>query len=457
MNLKALRQRDADLRAAIARASKDRAAIGNAAVSDKRAMTDDERKAFVEAGINLDGLNAQLAENAELLAAAEAANEAERNWRGDTTDPDADAAAKAAKAAGLRVGRDLAESDPMRGFKTPREFMSAVMEAGLTRGRMDSRLKPLQIGATQGSDEQGTYSEPYGGFFVPVGLSPTVMQLSPEDDPISPLVTQVPLTAPTVKFNARVDKDHTTSVSGGFTVSRHPETVDGTSSRAQYEQVTLTADELFGVAFATERLLTDSPTSFAAVIAAGFRDQFSDHLIEERFNGTGIGEFLGFMKSASLLTVAKETGQAADTIVTQNIDKMVARCWRYGSAVWHANHTAFPQLQGLTRAIGTGGSIVNYLSWAPGGQMQLLGRPLHLTEHCAALGDLGDLALCNWSEFLEGTYQPMQSAESIHVRFLAHERTFKLWLRNGGSVWWKSVLTPKHGDTRSPFVTLAAR
>lgn len=354
--------------------------------------------------------------------------------------------------------KDLAEADPMRGFKTPREFVMAVMDAG--RGRaLDPRLAGLRvpIQATAGSDEQGTYSDPYGGFFVPVALAPTLLQLRPENDPISPLVTTVPLTAPTVKFNARVDKDHATSVSGGFTVTRKPETVAGASSRAQYEQVTLTADELFGVAYATERLLTDSPVSFAAIIAAGFRDQMADHVIEERFNGNGDGEFLGFMKSLCLVVVAKESGQAADTIVTQNIDKMVARCWRYGSAVWHANNTTFPQLQGLTRAIGTGGSIVNYLTWAPGGQMYLLGRPLYLTEHCSALGDLGDLALCVWSEFLEGTYESLQAAESVHVRFIEHERTFKFWLRNGGAPWWRSPLTPKRGDTLSPFVTLAAR
>jgi HK97 family phage major capsid protein len=407
---------------------------GRAAIEAGGKLTDEQRAAVTEAETGLKAAKQELADYESVLATE--------------TSP---------KTRAVVQVTDRAAEDPMRGFASPREFMSAVMEAGRNPTRMDARLKPLKIGATQGSDEQGAYSDPYGGFFVPVGLSPTVLQLTPEDDPIAPLVTPVPLMAPTVEFNARVDKDHSTSVSGGFTVTRHPETVDGTSSRAKYEQVKLTADELFGIAFATERLLTDSPQSFAAIIAAGFKDQFSDHLIEERFNGTGAGEFLGFMKSGCLLTVAKEANQAADTVVTANIDKMVARCWRYGSAVWHANHTLFPALQGLTRAVGTGGSIVNYLSWSPSGQMSLLGRPLYLTEHCAALGDLGDIALCNWSEFLEGTYQPLQQAESIHVRFLAHERTFKLWLRNGGAPWWSSVLTPKRGDTRSAFVTLAAR
>ena len=426
-----LRQAVADKEAALTEAK----TAARAALDGGAKLTDEQRQAVKAAQADLDTAKAELADY-ELVLEAERA-------------PDA-------RTAVIQV-TDRAAEDPMRGFKSPREFIGAVMAAGVRPGRIDARLKPLQIEAAQGSDEQGTYADPYGGFFVPVAMSPTLLQLRPEDDPIAPLVTSVPLEAPTVKFNARVDKDHSTSVSGGFTVTRHPETVDGTSSRAKYEQVVLTADELFGIAYATERLLTDSPTSFAAIIAAGFKDQFADHAIEERFNGTGAGEFLGFMKSPALVTVAKQGGQTADTLVTENIDKMVARCWRYGSAIWHANNTCFPQLQGLTRVVGSGGSVVNYLTWAPGGQMYLLGRPLYLTEHCAALGDLGDIALCNWSEFIEGTYQPMQSAESVHVRFLAHERTFKFWLRNGGAPWWKSALTPKHGDTLSPFVTLAAR
>lgn len=88
----------------------------------------------------------------------------------------------------------------------------------------------------------------------------------------------------------------------------------------------------------------------------------------------------------------------------------------------------------------------------------LLGRPIYYSEFASKLGDVGDIILGNWSQFLEGIYQPLQSAESVHVRFLNHERTFKFWLRNAGAPWWRSALTPaKSSDTLSPFVTLAAR
>ena len=355
----------------------------------------------------------------------------------------------------VSVGDHGFESDPKGGFMDHRDFLQAVMDAGSGR-KFDIRLKRFQ--ATQGSDEQGVYSDPYGGFLVPGSIAPGVLSLQPEDDPIAPLVTRVPMRTPMVKFNARVDKNHSASVSGGLTVTRRPETQDGTPSRMQFEPIEMNAHELFGLAYATESILVDSPESFIAILSAGFRDEFAGHAIDERLNGTGAGEFLGVMKSGCLITVNKEGGQAADTVVTENIDKMSARCWRYNRAVWLANPTTKPQLMGLVRAVGTGGAPVLYYMPSQGnGPDILLGRPIFFSEYCAALGDKGDLLLGVWSEYLEGLYQGLQQAESIHVRFISNERTFKFWLRNDGQPWWKTALTPKNGDTLSPFVTLQAR
>jgi HK97 family phage major capsid protein len=312
--------------------------------------------------------------------------------------------------------------------------------------------------ATQGSDEQQVGSDPYGGYLVPVGVAPGILSIEPEADPVSALVKSLPLNAPTVAFNARVDKNHATSVSGGLTVTRKPETVDASSSRMKFEQVRMTVNDLFGLTFATENVLTDSPESFIALLSAGFRDEFPAAIMNERLNGTGAGEFLGIMKSPCLITVSKEGSQTADTIRKENIDKMTARCWKYSRAVWMANHTTVPQLRGLYQLVGTtGGAPVAYMTGTPGGQQFLCDRPIYFTEFCAALGDLGDLVLAMWGEYLEGTYQNLRQDESIHVRFLSAERCFRFFLRNDGKPWWTSALTPKNGDTLSPFVTLQAR
>ncbi len=358
----------------------------------------------------------------------------------------------------IRVGqqKDNIEDDPKCGFKTHREFLTAVINAGngTSPSRVDDRLKRLAAGA----DEQSTASDPYGGFLVPEGFITEPLSVATENDPTAGRTMQVPMDNPTVKIPARVDKNHSTSVTGGLTVARKAETVAGTSSRMTFEQVTLHANNLFGLAYATEELLTDSPTSFAAIIARGFDDEMRSHLLDEKINGTGVGEYEGVLVSPALVSVTKETGQAATTIVYENVIKMRARAWRYGNAIWLANHDTMPQLMLMNQAVGTGGQPV----WQPSAREDhpdmLLGRPLFFTEYAKTLGTQGDLICANWAEYLEGEYQGMQSASSVHVRFVEHEQTFKVWKRNDGRGWWRTALTPKNGtNTLSPFVALATR
>lgn len=351
------------------------------------------------------------------------------------------------------VSEPNSTKDPKRGFADHSDYLKAVMKAGRF-GQVDERLKPL---ATQGTDEQQGASNPYGGYFMPVGIAPGVLSVAPEVDPLETLVRQVPMGAPTVKFNARVDKNHATSVSGGFRVYRRAETVDATTSRAEFEQVTLTANIETGAAFATEEIINDSPQSFVAIIQSGMGDEYLAAKMRERISGTGVGERQGILNSPCLITVDAETEQDADTIVKENIDKMAARCWRYSQAVWLANHNTLPQLLSIVQNVGTGGMPVPYFSFAPGGQFSLLGRPLYFTEFAKTLGDVGDLILGVWSEHLNGTYQSEEFAESMHVRFLANERAFRFNRRNDGQWWWRSALTPANGATLSPAVVLAAR
>jgi HK97 family phage major capsid protein len=346
--------------------------------------------------------------------------------------------------------------DPKKGFSSHREFLSKVMEAGRFGGfTSDKRLKYL---ATAGSDENSTISDPYGGFLVPQGFSPDVMSVMAEADPIGARTTKVPMDNAVVPINARVDKNHTSSVSGGLTVGRRVETQTPTSSRMQFEQVVLNAQSLFGLAYASEELLARSPQSFIAILEAGFRDEFPAKLIDERLNGTGTGMFEGVINAPCTVSVAKETGQAAATIVWENVAKMRSRCWGYDNAIWLYNHDCLPQLMSLVMPVGTGGVPFWQPSARDGEPDRLLGRPAVATEFTQTVGTVGDLVLGNWSQYLEGTLQPMQQAESMHVRFENHERTFKFWVENDGRCWWRSALTPKRSSsTLSPFVTLATR
>ena len=442
-------------------------------------LTDDEKPKLAEAEKAVAAFDGRISAQRKLvrLAEEEVAAEEERIERED---------AELAKQPSGRVKVEDPNhtKDPKRGFASHRDFLAAVMKVG-RRGveAADERIRPLLvrdkdddqaggeaavllplawtpagIRAAAGSDEQGEYDDRYGGFTVPSTRLPGLLQIGFEGDPTAGMTQGLPMATPSVEIAARVDKNHTSSVSGGFTVTRRPETVAATASRAQFEMVTLKAAGLFGLAYATEELLTDSAISFMQIIAQGFRTQFAAAMLNEKLRGNGGNEYQGVLNSGCLVTVAAEGGQVADTIVSDNVIKMAARCWGFGSAFWLANHDTRPQLIKLAILVGTGGSLIYTPSAQMGFPDMLLGRPIYYSEYASKLGDVGDLILGNWSQFLEGIYQPLQSAESAHVRFLNHERAFKFWIRNAGAPWWRSALTPnKSGDTLSPFVTLAAR
>ena len=353
--------------------------------------------------------------------------------------------------------RDLSATDPNRGFRSPREYFNAVMRVGQNpRRAMDPRLLPLQ--AAVGSDEQSEGQDVQGGFLIPQGFSPNLLSVASESDPTVGRVLAMPMSSPSVNIPARTDKNHTTSVSGGLTWSRRAETAEGTSSRMAFEQVALKANSLMGVNYATNELMTDSPISVAAIIAAGFQSEYASTILNEKLFGTGTGQFLGVMNAPCLVSQGKEGGQAAATINYDNVVKMRSRCWGYSDAIWIANHDTLPQLAKMSVAVGTGGAPVYMPSAVADRPDMLMGRPIFYSEYAATLGTTGDLILGNWSQYIEGTLQGMDMQESIHVRFLSNENTFRATVRNDGQPWWKAALTPKKSSvTLSPFVCLAVR
>jgi len=391
--------------------------------------------------------------------------------------------AKAAAAPSVRstVAEPRAAKDPRAGFESHRDFLMSVVKDSRAQVRADvkdERLRmlavsddegqemafmlprgfaPKDIRAAAGSDEQGAYSDTYGGFLVPTQVMPGMLSIQPEADPTAGRTRLVPMTAPIVKYNARTDKNHSTSVSGGLTFTRTPETATATPSRMAMEQVTLEASPLVGAAYATEQIMTDSPISFVAMLASGFADERGAHMLNEKLFGIGGSQYVGVVNAACTVEVAKKTNQAAATIVGDNIIDMAARVYGLDRAIWLANHDCRPQLAKCSIAVGTAGVLLYQPSERDGFPDFLWGRPVFYTEFCKTVGTAGDIILANFYEFLEGLYQPMRQDESIHVRFLQLERTFRFYERNCGAPWWRSALTPKNGSTLSPFVTLATR
>jgi len=94
---------------------------------------------------------------------------------------------------------------------------------------------------------------------------------------------------------------------------------------------------------------------------------------------------------------------------------------------------------------------------APYGMLK--GRPLMLSEHAEAFGSKGDLNLLNLKGYRTITKAGgIQTATSMHLYFDADATAFKFSFRlNGKPILSAPVKPPKSLNTRSHFVTLAAR
>jgi HK97 family phage major capsid protein len=420
----------------------------DAASKEDRDLTEDEQTTFDENTVELESLAKQIAREESLSSYA-----IEPTSAGFDLDPPPQ----------ITNPVDAFEKDPNKGFTTPREYLTSVMSATLSGHTDDDRLKFLSgrkngFQATAGSDEAGTYSDPYGGFLVPSGFMPNLLQVGHDTDPTAGRTTKIPMATPKVEIPARVDKDHSSSVSGGLIVYRRSQTQTVTAARQSFEQVGLNSHPLMGLSYATEELLTDSVVSFAALIEQGFKSEFPAKILKEKLRGTGVGEMEGILSAPCLVSVTAETGQDADSIVYENVINMRSRCWGYQNAIWMYNQDCLPQLMQMVMVIGTSGVPVWQTSAREGEPDIFLGRPAFANENCSTVGDAGDLILGTWSEYLEGTHQPLQGEESMHVRFVNHERTFKFTMRNDGRCWWRTALTPAVSTTTlSPFVVLDAR
>jgi len=375
--------------------------------------------------------------------------------------------------------QNRAEKDPRWGFQTHRDFCMAVISAAGTGNleAVDERLRPLarqekegtayllprafsprSIVGAAGSDEHQTADLGYGGALVLPTFLPGLLSLGFEGDPTAGRTTMIPMASPMVSIPARTDKNHSSSISGGLTVSRRDETAAASSSLMSMERVNLVAHSLFGLAYATEEILADSPISFAAILDAGFSDEFSATVLAEKLLGTGGNKYQGVTTADCTIT---ETRTTASTFKGRDAANMIKRCWGARNAIWLINHDVRAQLAQLHIPVPSEATPTNIVSvFQPSLQAgmpdMLMGLPVFYTEFCQTLGTSGDVILANFTQYLEGIYQPLQSAESIHVRFTNHERTFKFWLRNCGAPWWRSALTPKNSSvTLSPFVILS--
>jgi HK97 family phage major capsid protein len=330
------------------------------------------------------------------------------------------------------------------------DFLKAIHPATIQRNGIDeAKLKVL--GEGQGDQ---------GGFLVPDQYSMELLSIALETSVVRPRALTMPMTGLTLRMPAIRDTSHATNVFGGVQAYWTPESGAITASEPTFASVVLTAKKLVGYTTASNELLADSAIALEELIRQLFGPALAFFEDDAFINGVGGGQPLGLLNADALVTVAKETGQAATTIVKDNLDKMYSRMLpaSQARAVWIAHPDTIPELFALSQVVGTGGAPVMVMSIADTPTFTIYGRPVIITEKCQTLGTAGDIFFVDFRYYLIGDRQALEMAASPHVRFTNDETVYRFVQRVDGRPWIDSALTPRNGsNTLTPFVNLATR
>jgi HK97 family phage major capsid protein len=415
---------------------KEALAIIEAAKKEERDLTEEEEAKVDELTAKVDELDKQIAK-------ASKDRERERTLRGipvGVIEDDPESAAADANA------------DPTYGFRSLAEFGRAVWQAGVPGGVAEERLLAIRQAAPTNYHQETGSAE---GYMVPPQFRDEIFTLIFQGQDVLNLTQPEPTESNAVELLA----DETTPWgSAGVQAKWRSEAGQMTASKLDTKRELVRLHELYAFVLATEELIEDAPrlnNRLTVKAADAIRWKASEGIV----NGTGAGQPLGFAKAGSLVSQAKETSQAADTIKAENIAKMWGRLQliNMSRVAWLIAHDAFNQLPTMVLGDQPIWLPPNGFMSAPGGF--LFGRPVLMSDHCETLGDKGDIYLADMSGYYSAQKAGgIKFASSIHLYFDYNIDAFRWTFRFGGQPFLSAAISPAKGSsTRSQFVTLDAR
>lgn len=428
-----------EMKARLAELKSEGRGILDAAEAAKRDLTADEERRFQGIEADIEALNGEVDK-------AQRAHDRRLNMEGAATPADSR----------VEVGVDRASLNPTAGFHSLADFATCVKAAhpATPNAKIDPRLSAMYQAAPSGYQREGAAAE---GYQVPPEFRDRIWELVYEQDNLMSEVAAEPTNSNQV--TDLQDESTPWGSTGVKAVWRSEAKQMSPTGREDAKPRIVKLDELYAFVLASDELLEDAPrlNSRLGVKAA---EAIAWTIDEAIINGNGVGKPLGYMRSGALVTVNKEAGQAAGTVVAANLVKMFSRM--LGSSIprahWRINSDVLPSL--ITMTLGDqpiwtppASGLIN----APGGM--LLGRPVRLSEHNETLGTLGDIQLIDPKGYYalrkEGG---VKFATSIHLYFDYGLQAFRWTVRLGGQPHLSAPVSPAKGSTtKSHFVTLEAR
>lgn len=361
--------------------------------------------------------------------------------------------------------RDNQRESGTHGFRNFGDFANSVLRAGLGE-QPDARLVLgagglPQIGAasTLPTNYANESNGADGGFLVPPDMARDIVQTAyNQNDSFVPMTDNTPVQGNGMVFNV----DETTPWgTGGIKAYWADEGGAPTDSKGKLDPAQLRLKKLLVLVPITEEMIQDQ-SALGSYVSKKTPEAIAFKTNEALWEGSGAGRPKGFFNATGLrVSVTKETGQAADSIVALNVSKMrarmSARSWR--RAIWQINNDCLPQLDALAYATTATNTPIYKPEGGKFGYGTLLGRDVMVTDFNATVGDQGDIALVDWGMYRTITKAAgIETAVSVHFWFDRGLTAFRSSFRIDGQPSITKPVTPNKGtNTLSPIVVLDDR
>lgn len=352
---------------------------------------------------------------------------------------------------------EMLEDKGKWGFRSQAEYLVAVMKGSERGAAPDPRLL-RNAPTTYGSEGIGQD----GGFAVPPDFRATIVKMLDSEESLLARTDQMITSSNGITIP--LDENPNWSSSG---VQSYWENEAGlkTQSKPALSSLTVRANKLITLVPLTDELIQDA-AAMSSYVTTKAPEMIAFRLNDAILNGTGTGQPFGILNSAGTVSVAAESGQAADTVTYTNLVNMLYRCSAESrrNGVWLMNPDVEAVLPFLSFPT-SGGTVATPVYLPPGGASQapfgtLFGRPIIPTQACKALGDSGDIVFGDLKKYLTVVKAGgLRTDISIHLWFDYDVTAFRFVLRVGGQPWRNSTIAGYNAGTatRGFFTKLAER
>lgn len=336
------------------------------------------------------------------------------------------------------------------GFKSQGEFFAYARKYFLGSYR-DSRIDALYKAAmTEGTDSRG-------GVLVPEEWAKPIFNAALEGSIVRSRAQVLNMASDTLNVNTVVDSNRGTNMFGGVTLTWLAEGADefATTGKPAIGKIMLTAHKAVATCFVSNEL-NDDYDQLGSFMTRAFGDAVRFYEDDKFLWGSGVGQPLGIMNAASLITVARTNYALVPSPVDvgEMASRLLTGSWK--NAVWLMNQK---MLYTWGAAVTTSGA--NTLVPIDMTSMTIFGQPIIVTEHALAPGGPGDFVLADFSQYVIGDKGLYISASrdadysSGTNGWLKDETCWKLTIRVDGQPLLPAAITPlRGGETLSPFVAL---